>query len=70
MSTPVTLIALLLVAVSSCGSEEIVPVQVNLTATRSVIGFNNKLYDAFLGIPYARPPIGHLRFKVQPLFYY
>lgn len=26
--------------------------------------FDNKLYYAFKGIPYAEPPIGNLRFKV------
>lgn len=27
--------------------------------------YNGKAFNAFLGIPYAKPPIGDLRFKVS-----
>lgn len=36
---------------------------------RQLRSYHGRTIKAFLGIPYAKPPIGHLRFKVILAFY-
>lgn len=48
-------------------------VETNYGKVKGIIGktfFKEKTYFAFKGIPFAKPPIGELRFKVHPIMIY
>lgn len=42
-----------------------VTTEVKLAPGTSIVGVKKSNYDAFLGIAFARPPLGNLRFRVK-----
>lgn len=46
-------------------SEPIVQTQLGALKGRIAEDYNGKSYYSFQGIPYAKPPLGELRFKVS-----
>lgn len=45
-------------------TEKIISIDQGFLKGKTGTDIKGRTYDAFLGIPYAKPPIGELRFKV------